>query len=141
MPWYFHSTPFFHQFAISVNQKSTAFDASYLLAIHVFHFHDVEHQAKRFIRIGNQFKRQVELGFEAFMRAQAVAADAEDCGVVAGKLRGQVTKMDAFRGTAGRVVFWIEVNDEILAAVIGQIEGFAAGHRGREVGHCQVGDG
>ena len=85
-----HATPFFHQFALSVNYKRAALDAANLFAVHILHFHHAELQADGLVRVGNQFERQAQLRFEAFVRAQRIAADAVDFGAGGLELRRAV---------------------------------------------------
>src|ERR1700739_4750753 len=103
-----HASPFFHQSALSVNNKRTALDTAYCLAIHLFHLHDVEQQADGFVRIGNQFERQFQLGLEILVRAQGIAADAVYFGTGGEKLRIRVAEGHVFSRATWSVVFWIE---------------------------------
>jgi hypothetical protein len=67
-------------------------------------------------------ERELHLGAEGLVRAQGVARDAVD--VAAGALeRGvAVAEVRALLRAAGRVVFGIEVEDELLAAGAGGLK-------------------
>ena len=97
MTRYLHASPFFHQLTGSVNHKRTAFDTAYSLTVHLLHLHDTELQADRLVGVGNQLEGQAQLGLEAFVRAQRVAADAVDLGAgglgdLAGMLGGLLNR-------------------------------------------------
>src|SRR5450830_1064119 len=128
-----HASPFFHYSALSVNNKRTALDTAYRLAIHLFHLHDVEQQANGFVRIGNQFERQLQLGFEILVRAQGIAADAIDFRAGGDKLRIRVAEGHILSRATWGVVLWIEKQHRGLGWATQQLKGFAAGHGGTKV--------
>ena len=134
-----HASPFFHYSALSVNHKRAALDAAHRLAIHLFHLHDIELQADGFVRIGNQFERQVQLGLEAFVRTQRIAADAVDFHIGGGKFGIRVTKRDIFGGAAWRVVFRIKEQHAGPGGTAQQLKRFAAGHGGSKIGYGNEG--
>lgn len=131
--------PFATQDAVAVDDEGAAFDAAHLFAIHVFHFDDAEQIAHGFVAIRSQFEGKGLLGLEVFVRFQAVAGNAEDLGIDRSELGVEVAEVLAFGGAARRTVLGVEVDDDDLAGLGGQVEGGAAGSRQREVGESGVG--
>src|SRR5690242_18893034 len=74
------TAPFAHELAFRVDQKRAALDAANFLAVHVFHFDDVELDAELLVRIGDQFEGESHFFLEALVRLQAVSRYAGDHG-------------------------------------------------------------
>src|SRR5436853_93717 len=84
--------------------KRAAFDAADLLAVHVFHFDDIEGLARFLVRVREQVEREAHLRPEVLVGLQAVARDAVDVGAGLPELGVKVAKLLAFGRAAGRVV-------------------------------------
>ena len=141
MPRRLQPAPALHQLAIHVEHKRAALDAAHLLAVHVLQLHHAEQFADFFIGVGEQFEREAELGLEAFVRFQAVARDADDDRVGLAEVGVQVAELLAFEGAAGGVVLGVEIDDDVLAAMVGQLEWGVAGGGQFEIGDDGVAHG
>ena len=132
------AAPLFHQPAFAVDDKGRTLNAPDFFAVHTFCLHDVEEQAQRFVWIGNQFKRQVQLCFKAFMRTHRIAAGTAHHRIDTCEIGMQITEIDGFGGAARRVVLRIKIQHNRFVAVVRKAEGAAAGHVGLKVGYQHV---
>lgn len=105
----FDAAPGAQDGAFAIDHEAAAFDAAYLLAVHILHFDHPEQVAGLLFGIGEQVEREFVLRFEIFMRLEAVARDAVDAAAELDELRMQLAKLDALGGAARRVVLGIEV--------------------------------
>ena len=67
------------------------------------------------------------------MGLQRVARDAIDIGAGLPELLEGVAEIGALLGAAGRVVAGVEVQDQLVAALVGESEGAAAGRGKAEI--------
>ena len=115
MAWNLDSTPFPLQYSMAIEHESTAFYATHLLAVHVFHLDDAEQLADGFIGIAQQFKRKIHLDLEVLMRLDAVARNADNVAAKLDEIGISIAELLTFGGTAGRVVLGIKINYQTLA--------------------------
>src|SRR5450631_1008908 len=117
-----HATPLARKLARAVDHKSAALDPAHFLTVHVLHLDDGKLRAKLFVRVGYQFERKFHFRLEVFVRLQAVAGDTDNDRARLDELAMQVAKLHAFGRAARRVVPRIEINDDRIALVRGQLE-------------------
>src|SRR5687768_666797 len=113
------SSPFPPQYSLRINYERAAVDATDLLAVHVFHLHDVEQLASRFVSIAQQFERETHLHLEIFMRFDAVSRDTYNIAVEFGEFRVSITELLALGSATGRVVLGIKINYQIFSVGCG----------------------
>ena len=70
----FQAAPFVLQNTIGTDEEGAALDALDFFAVHDLVFDDTKHVAHFFLGVGDQFKRQLELGFKFIVRLHVVAA-------------------------------------------------------------------
>src|SRR5688500_1333354 len=107
---YLHTPPFLSQYTLCVNHEGTALDSTDLLAVHVFHLHDVEQLASRFVSVAQELERETHLHLEIFVRFDAVSGDPHDIAVELGERRVSVTEILPLGSATGRVVLGIKIN-------------------------------
>lgn len=118
MPFDSELAPFIDDSPFPIDQKSTPFYPSDLLAIPVFHLHHTVELANCFISIGNQLKRKFKLALKIFMRFDAVAGDSQNVSVKALKFRVKIAEVLAFLGSAGGIVPGVKVKNDITVPKI-----------------------
>ncbi len=118
--------------ALAVDQEGAALDAHHLAAVHVLLLPDAEQRGDRVVLVRAQLERELQLVPEPGVRLQRVGRDAEDAGPRPAEGRGEIAEVAALERAAGRVVARVEVDDEILAALVAEPEHPARG-RDREL--------
>ena len=111
-----HGPPFAAQDSVAVDQEGAAFDAAHLLPVHLFHLHDAEQVAGQFVRVGDQFEGQAQLGLEPLVRLEAIPGDPEHRRPGGHQFAVQVAELARLRRAAGSVVLRVEVDHHRLAA-------------------------
>ena len=124
--------PGLHDAAVGGNQEGAAFDATYLLAVHVLHPDHVEGGAQRFVAIADQREVEALPGTEVVVRLHRVARDAEHDRAGLLELRQQGVEVDAFGGAAGSAVLGVEVQHQPLAGIVAESGLVATGQRQRQ---------
>ena len=122
------------KFAGSVDQECATHDPHEFSPIQGLLVNDIEFLAELFVGIGQQVERKFLLLPEFLMRGQAIARHAKYDGLLAPEFCVQVFEIQAFLSAAGRTVFWIEVQDDILPAQVFESNGFVTRRIAREVG-------
>jgi hypothetical protein len=92
--------------------------------------------ARLLIRVGKELERKLLFGLEGIVRLKGVARDAVDIEPGAPEVLVQVAKIATLRRTTGRAVLGVEVEDQPLAALVGEPERTVAG-----AGETEVRDG
>ena len=126
MTGHFDAAPLVNQCAIRANDEGASLDAAHLLAVHIFQLEGAEQIACRFTGIREQREGQGELGFEIFMRFDAVARNTHDFAIFLLEFFMQIAKLLSFGRAARRIVLGVKVNDQMLAARAGQNKGVIA---------------
>ncbi len=106
-------------FAVAADDESGALGAHVGFAVHAF-FHP--HAIRRddlFVLIHEQRERERVFGDELRVALRGVDADAEDRGL-AREVAPRIAQSAGLRGAAGRVVFRIEIKDDVLAFEVGE---------------------
>lgn len=135
------------QYALLVNHKVAADDAHIrfavirLLAPRAIHLRDAV------IRIHQQGEGQIVLFLELLVALHPVRADAEDDGILGCDLFVILAEPASLDRSTSGVVFWIEVEDDFRALIVGQFNGRAAvgerykvgrGHAGFKLCHTEL---
>ena len=125
-----HPPQLFRDVAVSVDHEGRALDAHVRVAGVVLLDPDAVVLGRPVIGVGEQRERQVVLLLELDVRALVVRADAEhDCAARL-ELAPGIADPAGLSRAAGRVVLRIEVEDDRLAAEIGQLDALAGIARG-----------
>ena len=125
--------PFARQHPLAVDNEGAALDTADFLPVQVLHLHDAELPADRLVGVRQQLERELHLRLEALVRLQRVARDAVDVGAGLLELLEGVAEIRALLRAAGSVVAGVEVQDQLVAAPVGESEGAAAGRGKAEI--------
>ena len=98
------ATPFFADDTFLVEHEGAALDTTHLLAVHHLLLHHAKQVAHRLIRIRQQGEGKSELGFETFMRFDAVARQTDDLTTRFMEFGIQVAELLDFGGASRCVV-------------------------------------
>ena len=113
----FEPAPFLLEQAVRTNQKSAALDALDLLAVHDLVLDDAKHMAHFFLGIGDQLKRQLQLGLEIVVRLHVVARNAKDRGTGFHEVLVLVAELHGLGRAARGVVLRVEEHHHRVADV------------------------
>ena len=126
-PFDLHLAPFLSQFAVLVNEEGTPHNAHELPAVERFFLDDVELFAELLVRIRNEIKGKALLFPEFLVRGNAVTRNAKNDRVLAPKFGVQRAEITAFGRAAGRAVFRVEIDDDVLAAQLFELDFLVTG--------------
>ena len=115
MALYPYLSPLFVQCSIFIDQERAALDSHVLFTVELFEFDDFEQFTERLIRVRDQLKWELLLGFESFMGFHAVPGYAENHGVGGRKSSDLIAKVLSFSSAAWGAVPWVEVDYDLLA--------------------------
>ena len=109
--------------AVGADEECSTLDAHDLLPVHVLFLDDAEGVADLLVGIGEQGVGQVVLFLEFLLGARFVGGDTEydEAGFLQFCIR--VAEPARFYGSTGRVSFWIEEQDDVLAAKLLERDG------------------
>ena len=114
----FHFAVLFDQNSLFIDEEGGAFDAHVFLAVHALFFQYVIQMDHRFIGVGQKGEVQFVFIPEVAVLANGIAADAKDDVAQFLEVRQMVAEGFGFQGTAGSIVFGVEIEDHLLAQVI-----------------------
>src|SRR4051794_31004239 len=132
-----HAAPGLEETAVRTEQKCRADYADVRLAVELLLADYVERAAPGFVGVGDERKRQLVLVAELHVRGLAVARHADDCAVLFTEFRVEIAERLRLERAARRRVLRVEVDDERLADVIGELDRRAVLRRAFELG-CLV---
>ena len=95
-----------------VDQEGASFNSHILAAVHIFFDPDAKFFANFTGFVGRQRKIQIVLRLELVMSCDSVFRDTDNARVRRGKFLLQVPERFGFLGASGRVVLWIEIDDD-----------------------------
>ena len=75
------------------------------------------------VRVRQEDRVQAVLFYKGFVARQIVLADADQNRVEGIESRFRITETDRFPGSPGGIVFWIEEQHDVAAAMAGEVEG------------------
>jgi hypothetical protein len=119
--------------ALFVDDEGGALDAEDFFAVQGFFLEYAVEAADDAVGVAEKRVGQADLGAELFVRGEAVAADAEYFGAGGDDFGVDVAKLASFVRSAGGVVFGVEEEDDLFAAVVAEAARRTAGGREREV--------
>lgn len=127
----FDAWPDFQNSAGRIDQECRARDSFEDLAVQRLVRNNAERIAQLGFRIRNQLERQLVLGFKLLMRADGIAADADDLRALAFELRVCVAELRRLIRSTRRCVFRVEPQHQGLSEQIAGVQRFAfiPGHR------------
>ena len=125
--------PFARQHPPAIDDEGAALDAADFLPVHVLHLHDAELLADRLVGVRQQLERELHLCLETLVRLDRVARDAVDVDPRFLEVLEGVAEIGALLGAARGVVAGVEVQDQLVAALVGESEGVAAGRGKAEI--------
>src|SRR5262245_38923864 len=127
MAWYSNPAPLARQPPPVVEDEGAALDAADLSPVHVLELHHPALLADRLVLVREQLERELHLGLEALVRLEGIARNAVDLDAGFLKLLPGVAEIGSLLRAAGGVVLGVEVQDQLVAALVGESEGAAAG--------------
>lgn len=139
MSFGFHLREDFGDLSFGIDEKGSAFDAHILLAVHTFFDPHAEGFGGEVIRVGEQGVRQAVLGLELGLLGGRIGRDAEDDGFGLIERGDVLAKLASLLGSAGRVGFGIEEEDDLLAVKRGELNQLAGFGGEREFGGRSAG--
>lgn len=122
-----------------VNDKMAAHNAHICLAVIGLLLPGAIHLRNRVIGVHQESERQIVLFPEFLMALLPVRADAEDDGILFGDRSVALAEPASLDRSASGVVFWIEVEDDFLALIVGQLHALTGVSESGKVGRGPAG--
>ena len=102
--------------AFVVDQEGGAGDPFHLLLIHIFFFDHAEGFADFFVGVGEQVVGKLVLFLKFLLRSRSIGGNAQNGKPGLLQFCIGVAEPARFYGSTGRVSFWVEEEDDVLAA-------------------------